>query len=123
MNIDAVKARLAEMRAVCEADTLARHMHSIYEIEAARGGWVTQAKCQVPFDELPPANKQVMLGTAEAVLAILPVPAFLDYADGLVARYEAAEEAGRRRMGFPAGKRHALRTELAELAALLEVAE
>ncbi len=65
-----------EQAAPTTPDSLARLLHSIYEIEAARVGWLTQASCQVPFDELPAANKRVMIGTAEAILAVLPVAAF-----------------------------------------------
>lgn len=47
---------------------LAPLMHEQYETAAERYGWETQVKTRVSFDELPEANKQTMLATAEAVV-------------------------------------------------------
>lgn len=46
---------------------LAEFMHNEYELYAKKVGWVTQKKCQTLFDELPPANKEVMLYIAKSV--------------------------------------------------------
>jgi hypothetical protein len=50
---------------------VARLMHETYEAAAKENGWKTQASCQVPFDELPEANRRTMLAVAEAVVNYL----------------------------------------------------
>ena len=42
---------------------MARFFHKIYEEESVLVGWKTQESCQVDFDNLPHANKVVMLRT------------------------------------------------------------
>jgi len=49
-------------------EELARFMHEAYEEEAIFWGWATQEKPRVPFEKLPEANKNIMLGVAEHVL-------------------------------------------------------
>ena len=46
---------------------LAQFMHDDYEDYAKKVGWKSQKKCQTLFDELPPANKEVMLWVAKSV--------------------------------------------------------
>lgn len=46
---------------------LAEFMHNEYENYAIKVGWKTQKKCQTLFDELPPANREVMLWVAKSV--------------------------------------------------------
>lgn len=48
-------------------DELARLMHDEYERQAKIVGWKTQEQCQVKFDDLPEANKKVMLALAQAI--------------------------------------------------------
>lgn len=43
---------------------VAKFMHNTYESKAHEEEWKTQEKCQVPFDDLPEANKNVMLYVA-----------------------------------------------------------
>jgi len=43
---------------------LAVNLHNWYEEAAKEAGWKTQGSCQVPFDQLPQANKEVMLKVA-----------------------------------------------------------
>lgn len=43
---------------------LAEWLHERYEIHAKNKGWETQKVCQVPFDDLPKANKETMLAVA-----------------------------------------------------------
>ena len=50
-----------------EKEELAEFMHNEYESYAKRVGWKTQEECQTLFDELPPANKEVMLWVAKSV--------------------------------------------------------
>lgn len=49
--------------------SLAAFSHDVYEAEAVKAGWKTQEQCRVPFDELPEANKTVMLAVASAIIA------------------------------------------------------
>lgn len=46
---------------------LAILMHNVYEAQAKLEGWKTQDSCKVEFDDLPEANKRVMLATAKKV--------------------------------------------------------
>ncbi len=46
---------------------LAKFMHNEYEKYAKVVGWKSQKKCQTLFDELPPANREVMLWVAKSV--------------------------------------------------------
>lgn len=48
---------------------IAKLMHVQYESYSLKVGWKTQKKCQTLFDELPPANKEVMLWVAGSILA------------------------------------------------------
>ena len=50
-----------------EIKELAEFMHNEYESYAKKVGWKTQKDCQTLFDELPPANKEVMLWVAKSV--------------------------------------------------------
>jgi hypothetical protein len=43
-------------------------MHNEYEAQARLVGWKTQESCRVEFDNLPEANKKVMLYVAEKVI-------------------------------------------------------
>lgn len=52
-----------------DAQSLAAFSHDVYEAEAVKAGWKTQEQCRVPFDELPEANKTVMLAVASAIIA------------------------------------------------------
>ena len=47
---------------------VAKMMHRRYEFHAKRVGWKTQDGCSVPFDNLPTANKEVMIGLARDVI-------------------------------------------------------
>lgn len=51
--------------------TLAEWLHNNYEEIALNNGWKTQSDCQVPFDELPNENKEVMLELALRLLTHL----------------------------------------------------
>jgi len=46
---------------------LAVLMHRKYEESSKRNNWNTQGNCKVEFDDLPEANKKVMLDVAEFV--------------------------------------------------------
>jgi hypothetical protein len=46
---------------------LAVLMHRKYEKLSKENNWDTQEECRVVFDDLPEANKKVMLGVAEFV--------------------------------------------------------
>ena len=50
-----------------ELKQIAEFMHNEYESYAKRVGWKTQKECQTLFDELPPANKEVMLWVSKSV--------------------------------------------------------
>lgn len=47
---------------------LAVFMHDTYEHLAKQVGWKTQESCQVRFNDLPAANRKVMLSVAHEVL-------------------------------------------------------
>lgn len=47
---------------------LAKMMHETYEEAAVKTGWETQEVCQVKFNDLPEANREIMYILAEAVL-------------------------------------------------------
>lgn len=46
---------------------LAIWLHETYESQAREVGWKTQESCRVKFDELPEANKKVMLKIAKDI--------------------------------------------------------
>lgn len=46
---------------------LAIWLHETYEAQAREVGWKTQESCRVKFDELPEANKKVMLKIARDI--------------------------------------------------------
>jgi len=50
---------------------IAKLMHDEYEDYSRKVGWKTQKKCQTLFDELPPANKEVMLWVAGSILKFI----------------------------------------------------
>ncbi len=50
---------------------IAKLMHDEYENYSRKVGWKTQKKCQTLFDELPPANKEVMLYVAGSIIMAL----------------------------------------------------
>ena len=50
------------------AEYLARAMHDSYEAAATRHGWQTNVDCRVPFENLPVANRNTMLESAQAVI-------------------------------------------------------
>ncbi|MFA6067548.1 MAG: hypothetical protein WC810_03105 [Janthinobacterium sp.] len=52
---------------VLSEEDLAVFMHTNYELLAIDEGWSTQEKCKVKFDDLPEANKRVMLKLAKAI--------------------------------------------------------
>lgn len=52
---------------------LAIWLHETYEAQAREVGWKTQESCRVKFDELPEANKKVMLKIARDVAYNLEV--------------------------------------------------
>ncbi len=47
---------------------IAKLLHDNYEIEAKKVGWNTQKSCKVEFNDLPEANKKVMLAQGELIL-------------------------------------------------------
>jgi len=51
--------------------SLAIFMHNKYESLAKTFGWKSQECCQTPWETLPTANQQVMLGLAQAIVAFL----------------------------------------------------
>lgn len=51
-----------------DVQRLAEFLHENYEKIARQENWKTQIKCQVKFDELPEANKKVMLKLAEKLI-------------------------------------------------------
>jgi len=52
------------------AEELAKFLHQRYEHHAKRLGWSTQAQCQVAFEDLPKANREVMLSVAQDLLRL-----------------------------------------------------
>lgn len=58
---------------------LAIFMHDTYEKKAKYREWDTQERCRTKFDDLPLANKLVMLDVAEEVLKILRKDAFMRF--------------------------------------------
>jgi len=49
------------------AREIAEKLHDLYEESAKAVGWKTQKDCQVKFNDLPEANKKVMLHTGQYV--------------------------------------------------------
>jgi len=49
---------------------VAEFLHNTYEDLAKEVGWKTQKSCRVKFNDLPEANKKVMLGMADAVILL-----------------------------------------------------
>ena len=47
---------------------IAELMHNEYEEHSKKVGWKTQKSCQTLFDELPPANKEVILWVAGSIM-------------------------------------------------------
>jgi len=47
---------------------MAEWLHEVYEHEAEMAGWNTQDGTSTAFDDLPEANKKVMLGLASKLL-------------------------------------------------------
>jgi hypothetical protein len=47
---------------------IARAFHDAYEEAAAARGWATQERSRVPFDQLPPENRETMLVTVGSLL-------------------------------------------------------
>ena len=52
---------------------LARWLHREYEEIAADVGWQTQDGTSVPFEDLPPENREVMVQLAERILGAYEV--------------------------------------------------
>lgn len=50
------------------AEKMAEWLHNNYEEIALNNGWKTQESCQVPFNDLPKENKQVMIELCERFL-------------------------------------------------------
>ena len=48
---------------------LAHNLHNWYEEAAKEEGWKTQDSCQVPYDQLPEANRNVMFKVAAKALS------------------------------------------------------
>jgi len=67
MEYDVIHFRLIEK---LDPEELAKFMHQTYEHHAKRLGWSTQAQCQVAFEDLPKANKEVMLSVAQDLLTL-----------------------------------------------------
>ena len=55
---------------VMDREGLAKWLHDTYEELAKKEGWNTQETTRVSFDNLPEANKRVMLGMADFVLSL-----------------------------------------------------
>jgi len=53
-------------------EMIARGLHNKYNELAIKAGWKIQTCCEAPFEALPTANQEVMLGMADFVLALLP---------------------------------------------------
>lgn len=51
---------------------LAEFLHDRYEYHSEAHGWKTQDECQVPFKDLPEANKNVMEEVAHDLLNLFP---------------------------------------------------
>jgi hypothetical protein len=47
---------------------IAKLMHDEYEEYSRKVGWKTQKKCQTLFEELSPANREVMLWVAGSIM-------------------------------------------------------
>jgi len=47
---------------------MAEEFHKVYEDESKQVGWKTHKSCQVKFDDVPIANKTVMLRTCMRLL-------------------------------------------------------
>lgn len=51
-----------------DVERVARYLHNEYEDIARKVGWETQEGTSVRFHELPPENREVMVGLAAALL-------------------------------------------------------
>jgi len=49
-------------------EQLARAFHDIYERLAPQFGYETREESRVPWDDLPPNNKRLMIAVAEVIL-------------------------------------------------------
>jgi hypothetical protein len=63
------EARVAELEAATEPETLAQAFHENYERLAPEYGYKTREASAVPWDEVPDNNKRLMVATARAALA------------------------------------------------------
>ncbi len=71
-DMDAQAQYEAEQEELERIYNLAKFMHDEYEKAAKVVGWNTQDKCKVEFDDLPEANRKVMLTVARRVLEEYP---------------------------------------------------
>ena len=60
---------MSDMEEIIEK--VCRAMHDAYEAAAKLEGWKTQESCQVPFDDLPEANRRTMRASAMAAIEAL----------------------------------------------------
>jgi hypothetical protein len=52
-----------------QATRIAKRFHERYERMAPRYGYETRAESAVPWEDLPDANKRLMIGVVKALLA------------------------------------------------------
>jgi len=50
---------------------IAKFLHERYEFHSEKELWNTQQICKVPFDDLPKANKKVMLAVSKDLLNLV----------------------------------------------------
>ena len=50
------------------AEVIARQFHVTYEAHAPEHGWETQQVSRVLWDQLPKANRELMIATVQALL-------------------------------------------------------
>jgi len=55
-----------------DAEDLARRFHEIYETLAPSFEWTTQERSRVPWNELPPENRKLMIAVCRIVIPELP---------------------------------------------------
>lgn len=53
------------------AHAVATFLHDRYEKHSKAQGWKTQEQCRVKFDDLPEANKKVMLAVSKDLLKLI----------------------------------------------------
>lgn len=56
-----------KMELEAELKTIAKQFHKTYERLAVEYGWKSQESCQVPFEQLPEENRELMLAVVREV--------------------------------------------------------